>query len=435
MAPGVLLISPKGHFFAASKEFNSFVNRSRELRSILHYWNGISAALPTVAALTPPAYDLSIIDENLEDIDFSWEGELVGITAMTQQATRAYEIADEFRRRGKYVVLGGIHPTVMPEEAANHADTVILGEAEKSWPRFLREFDAGTQARRYLPEVTEQETMVTIPIPRYSLLSRYRYPVVWIQSGRGCPYDCEFCAASKIYGKTYRHKEIDQLVKEVNEVKRLWKFAQIGFADDNMFLDKSFSRQLLERFAKMNFAWYAQTDISIADHDDLLKLMHECGCRVLFIGFESVIEQNLRRFSGNPIKRVSINRYSEIIDKIQRNGIGVYGSFIIGLDGDDETTAEKTLDFIINNHLMGAQITLLTPFPGSRLRERLSRENRILDKKWSDYTAWNPVIKHPRLSPNEMENALLSIYSRMYDKENSRNRAVYFANICRQLVR
>jgi radical SAM superfamily enzyme YgiQ (UPF0313 family) len=434
MKPRILLISPKGRFFSQSKEFEDFMRLSREMRTVLHFWNGISAALPTIAALTPVDFDISIIDENLENINFSQPCDIVGITAITQQALRAYEIADEFLRQGRYVVIGGIHATVMPDEALAHANTVFIGEAEHSWPKFLHEYLAGSPAELYRQNQDQEVDMTCIPLPRYDLLAKYHYPVVWIQSGRGCPHDCEFCAATRIYGGRCRHKEVEQLVLEIEEAKKFWKCAQIGFADDNMFVDKSYARRLLKRFQGLHFSWYAQTDISIAKHEDILTMLHDSGCRTLFIGFESVIAANLDNLTGNPLKHTTIERNAKYIDKIQSHGIGVYGSFILGLDADDDETAQRTLQFIIDTHMMGAQITLLTPFPGSRVRTRLEEQNRILHNDWNRYSAWNAVIEHPRLSPTVMENSMLEIYRGMYNEKNCRQRAIHFAKIFRNLA-
>jgi radical SAM superfamily enzyme YgiQ (UPF0313 family) len=430
----ILLISPKGEFLARSDAFAEFMEDSREMRTILHYWNGLGAALPTLAALTPEGHTVSIIDENYQKIDFDAPVDLVGITAMTQQAMRAYEIAREFRKRKVHVTMGGVHASVLPDEAARHVDSVFVGEAENTWPAFLRDYQAGKPKRIYRKEEYGPIDMSAIPVPRYDLLSDVDYPVVWVQATRGCPHDCEFCTATKVYGLQYRHKEPEQVAAEIREVKRHWKSAQIGFADDNMFVNRRFVSKLLTEFEQIPFTWYAQSDISIATEPELLRRLHETGCRIVFIGLESVEEGNLVNLNGNKWKARRFQKYGEHIRAIQESGIGVYGSFIVGMDEDDHSVFDKTINFVNENHIMGTQVTILTPFPGSRLRERFQREGRLTDHDWRYYTAWNPVIRHPVLSAEDLEEGLLRIYKGVYNEESSRDRALYFRQVFQRLV-
>jgi radical SAM superfamily enzyme YgiQ (UPF0313 family) len=430
----VLLISPKGDFLSQSPEFADFVRNSRDMQTILHFWNGIGAALPTLAALTPPDAEVSIVDENIDEIDFESDCDIVGITAMTQQAMRAYQIADEFRSRGRYVAMGGIHATVIPDEVRHHADSVFVGEAENTWPAFIVDYLSGKAKRIYHQSDYPEVRMSSIPAPRYDLLASYRYPVVWLQTARGCPYDCEFCVASKVYGRGVKHKTVRQVVEEVTNVKRIWKRAQIGFADDNMFVSSGYASQLLPALADLNFTWYAQSDISIARKPEMLTLLHESGCRILFIGFESVSGKNLSSFHGNALKREMFSHYADSIEAIQSNGIGIYGSFILGLDEDDEFTVQETVRFINETRMMGAQITILTPFPGSSLRTRLQAENRVLSSDWRLYTGWNAVIHHRNLPKKDLENGLVTIYNGIYNQESYRQRAAHFREIWAKLI-
>lgn len=430
----VLLVSPRGDFLSKSPVFAQFVDNSREMQTILHFWNGIGAALPTLAALAPGGTEVSIIDENVEEIDFGRECDIVGITAMTQQAPRAYHIADEFRSRGRHVAIGGIHATVLPEEAGQHADSVFVGEAENTWPQFFTDYIAGRPKSIYVESDCSKVMMSSIPTPRYDLLASHRYPVVWIQTTRGCPYDCEFCVASKIYGRGVKHKTVEQVVREVQHVRQIWKRSQIGFADDNMFVSTDYTRRLLAALSELNFTWYAQSDISIARKPDILKLLHKSGCRILLIGLETVSGDNIRDFVGNSLKQEMFSRYADSIETIQENGVGVFGSFILGLDNDDRSTVESTIQFIKKTHLMGVQITLLTPFPGSRLRSRLEAQQRVLHSDWSLYTAWNVVIDHRNFEKKDLEDSLVRIYREVYNLESSRERAAYFKKALGKLV-
>lgn len=194
----------------------------------------------TIAGVTPGNHEITIVDENLEPLNFEASYDIVGITGMTQQSNRAYEIADEYKKKGRYVVLGGIHATVLPDEAKTHVDTVFVGEGENTWPLFIRDYLQGTPKAFYRQSDHASVKLKQIPQPRYDLISKYSYPVIWVQASRGCPYDCEFCAASKIFGKRYKHKTIAQIAREIEDVRSRWKFAQVGFADDNMFINKKF---------------------------------------------------------------------------------------------------------------------------------------------------------------------------------------------------
>ena len=430
----ILLISPAGAFFSQNHEFRDYVDNSREMQTILHYWNGIGASLPTIAGATPGNHEIKIVDENLEKLNFNYPCDLVGITATTQQVTRAYEIADEFRRQGRYVVLGGIHVTALPEEALRHADTVFVGEAENTWPAFINDFLQGIRKPVYRQKDFAAVNLSTTFPPRYDLISRYAYPVVWLFASRGCPRNCEFCAASTIYGSRYKHKSPAKVVREIKDIKRRWKYAQIGFADDNLFIDKRFRRELVEQLGQLSFTWYAQTDTSVARDVDFLRKLRSSGCRILFVGFESVHLENLIGLNANHWKAKEHKNYSKSIAKIQENGIGIYGSFILGFDHDDQSTVDKTIEFINQNNLLGAQITILTPLPGSRLRVRLDREKRIISSDWNLYTGWNALIKHDSFSPGELEAGLLKIYRNIYNRENYRKRAAYFRRICESLA-
>jgi radical SAM superfamily enzyme YgiQ (UPF0313 family) len=435
----ILLISPKGDIFSRSGDFEDFARGSREMQTVFHFFSGLGLGLTTIAALTPAEHTVRIIDENQEAIDFDTPCDIVGITGMTQQAHHAYKIAEAFTERNRYVVMGGIHATCASEEVRSHVDTVFLGEAENTWPQFIEDFVAGDPRPVYDQRDFPKIDMSRIPCPRFELVAKYNYPVVWIQSTRGCPHDCEFCAASKIYGRKYKRKEVDQVIREIEEVKKYWKFAQIGFADDNMFTNKTYSRGLIDRFKTMNFNWYAQSDIAIAKNERLLKDLHACGCRMILIGFESVIKKNLRGLDSQHWKEKMSDKYPLYIDRIQRSGIGIYGTFILGLEEDTRETVDRTIEFVQENHMMGAQImgaqiTILTPFPGSRLRARLKKENRIIHSDWLWYTGWNPVIRHKNFTEQEFQEDLLRFYKSIYDPEKVKLRAKYFRDIFTQLV-
>ncbi|MFH1853931.1 MAG: radical SAM protein [Candidatus Omnitrophota bacterium] len=431
----IALIYPKGAFFGTNRKLLEFWEEVKKISqghlwSAFGIWSGFSIGLLVIAALTPKNFRIKLIDENYENIDFNERYDLVGISFMTQQAQRAYEIAGKFRSRGIKVVLGGIHATVLSEEAKQHCDSVVIGEAENVWQQLLADFEKGR-----LKEYYRSESMVDItrsPIPRCDLLNPAYYRVAWIQASRGCPRDCEFCAASNVFGHRYRHKTVSQIEKEIIAIKKIWNNIIIGFADDNMLVDRVYAERLIKRIARHNIRWFVQTDISVAEDDKLLKLLSESGCMMLFVGFESTNKQSLTAIDKTGWKRRQFDNYKGYIEKIQSYGMGVLGAFILGLDTDDESIFNKTSDFILDNHLYGAQVTVLTPLPGTRLRERLKKENRILTNPWSDYSLTTVAFIPKNMTVDELQDGLLGVYKSVYNKEANMDRLRYYKEIYRK---
>ena len=391
------------------------------------YWSGLGSGLLVIAALTPDEIEIELIDEDIEDIDFQRNYDLVGITAVTQQATRAYEIARSFRERNVKVVLGGIHTTVMPDEAKLHADSIVVGEAENLWPILLDDFNHNRLNPVYTSR--QQVDLKNSPLPRYDLLKDKPEKIVWVQGSRGCPHDCAFCCASKVYGVKYRHKTVSQVIAEIKEVRRIKKHALIGFADDNLLCDKHYSRELLEKVAELGIRWIGQTDISAARDPGLLRLVKRSGCVALLIGFESIVPDNLKGLDSTDWKLKRLKNYAEYINAIQSSGIGIIGLFITGLDHDDSSIFDRLADFIIDNHLLGAQITALTPFPQTRVREDLLREGRVLDTPWDNYTFYDVNIKPKNMTSEELEKGILHTFKRIYSSRVALGKQKYFKNI------
>lgn len=392
--------------------------------------NLFSAALPLIAALTPDFFDIKIIDENREEIDFEERFDLVGITSMTQQATRAYTIADEFRRRGVFVVLGGMHPTVLPEEAKEHADTVMVGETENTWPMFIEDFLCG----RALPLYRETGVvdLKRSPSPRLDLLRDKGYRMQVVQVSRGCPYDCEFCASSKVYGVRYRHKTVEQVIQEIDVIKNIWDTPFVYFADDDLFVHRDFAKRLLKALIPLNIRWSAYAGAYVAWEDELLDLIRESGCLWLSIGFESVTEDGLR--SIGRWKLSQLKRYPAAVEKVQSYGIIVRGSFIVGFDGDDLSIFKGIEDFVISSNIYTINLGILTPFPGTRIRERFQREDRLLDTPWSNYNLVGVNFKPKLMTPLELQAGFVETFARLCERE-WREKAQYFRKIYTDLYR
>jgi radical SAM superfamily enzyme YgiQ (UPF0313 family) len=291
------LINPKGLTTNDDKLDQLFKSTNHDQSYIDSLSGAFGTGLLVISTLTPAHIEIEIIDENFDDIDFNKDYDLIGITAMTHQASRAYEISDEFRRRGIIVVIGGIHATVLPNEAKSHCDSVFIGEAEYTWPIFLKDFESGDLLKFYKSEKpVDMESLLT---PRYDLLKTENYKVIWMQIGRGCPHDCEFCVASNVYGFKYRHKTLKQIIDEIKVIHDIWPNARINFADDNLFLNRAFSKKLVRHLKGINLRWFAQSDISIANDEDFITELKEAGCTTLFIGFESVSESSLTSINKN----------------------------------------------------------------------------------------------------------------------------------------
>jgi radical SAM superfamily enzyme YgiQ (UPF0313 family) len=397
-------------------------------------FSGFGLGLLLVAALTPPEHTIEVIDENFDPIPWDIHYDLVGITANTSQAKRAYEISDEFRRRGNTVVMGGIHATVMADEAKEHADSVVVGEAEGCWSALLDDLKHN-KLKPFYKKHGPIDLQLS-PIPRYDLLKPENYSLVWVQTTRGCPHDCEFCAASRVYGRKYRRKTIEQVIKEVKLIKSIWTRPQVSFADDNMFVDRKHSTVLLKRLSNLEIKYFAQSDISIAEDKEFLKLLRDSGCNILFIGFETLSADGLRQINSNKWKSRYLKNYERYIERIQNIGIGVMGAFVIGLDSDTTATFNDIAEFVVENNLYAMQLTVLTPLPGSRLRDRLLAENRITNiNDWARYTCNDINIVPQNMTAAQLREGFLAIHRRVYNDEACAQRMEDFKAISNRMAR
>ncbi len=425
-----LLISPKGQT-SSNLAFLKFWNENSIIRPYREMYSGSSLGLLILASLMKADFELEYVDENKTDINFEKKYQLVAISCMTQQADRAYKIADKFRRKNIKVTIGGIHPTIMPEEAKLHADSVFVGEVENTWKYFRQDYFNNKIKPFYISNgpVDLNES----PIPSYEMLNPKFYKTVWIQTTRGCPHNCEFCASSKIYGNKYRNKKAEQVVQEIMKIKSLWdKPPLFSFADDNMFVNRKFSIELLQALKGLNIRWFAQTDISIAKDDKLLKLIKDSGAYNLFIGFETLSKSGLKLIDKSQWKSKKLAQYSNAIKRIQSYGIGVMGAFITGLDTDTIKSFKTIQNFIVRNHIYVSQISILTPFPGTPIRDRLIEENRITTSDWTKYTTWDVVFKPKKMSAIELEHGWLELLGKIYCEEFQLKNIKYFKKIYRK---
>ncbi len=343
--------------------------------------------LPHLAGLTSPEIDVRLIDENVERIDVEAPADWVAITCMTASAPRAYEVADAFRNRGIPVVMGGIHPSVMPDEAAKHADAVAIGEAEPIWATIMNDLAADRLQPRY--QADDWADLTGLPFPRRDLLRAERYVTTnVVQTARGCPYGCSFCSVTPVFGTKYRFRPIPEVVEEIRSLKK-W----VGFVDDNIVGHPRRAKELFEALIPLKIRWVGQADLSLAGDPELLVLAKRSGCQAVFMGLESLSVENLKATGKVPNLRGDMG---EAVDRIQKAGIEIVGSFVMGLDGDDVGVFQRTAEFAEKHHLMAAQFAVLTPLPGTVMREQLLEEGRVFDNDWAHYTM-RSVLFEPKL--------------------------------------
>ncbi|HHT9153438.1 MAG TPA: radical SAM protein [Candidatus Hypogeohydataceae bacterium YC40] len=349
-------------------------------------------SLPVLAALTPPDVDVRLLDESIEKINFDEAVDLVGISVMTFLAPRAYEIASEFHHRGVKVVLGGIHPTAMPEEAKAHADSVVVGEAEGLWPRLIQDFQKGELKPFY--RQNGLPSLENLPHPRRDLLKREAYLTAnCLQASRGCPFGCELCSVTNFFGNTYRLRPIKDVVKELESMPPGYTI----FVDDNIAGSRKYSMELFEAIKPLGITWGGQSSIKLADDPELMKKAVESGCTALFLGIESLSQENLKKVRKG-FNRVE--KYKESIKKFLDNGINITTGMIFGFDGDDESVFERTLEFLEENKVTMSTPAILTPLPGTPFYRQMEKEGRIFDRNFEHYDGRH-VTFYPKLMTPE----------------------------------
>ncbi|HMK52645.1 MAG TPA: radical SAM protein [Thermodesulfobacteriota bacterium] len=358
--------------------------------------------LTLLASLFPKNYEVKIINEAIEEVDFSAEVDLVGITGLTCVIKRAYTIADRFRERRVKVILGGVHPSLLPDEAKEHADSVFIGEAEGMLERVLRDFEAGELKPFY--QSREWPDLKGMPIPRRDLLGgQYKSFFKAIETTRGCPNRCEFCSVPTINGKCYRTRPLEDVDQELSQVVKR-KGEYLFLVDDNVTAREDYALGLFEIFKRHQVKWMGFATVQMAKDEDLLRKARESGCISLFIGFESLLQENL---DGVSKRFVHTKELSNLIKTIRDHQIGIHGSFIFGFDGDDPSIFKKTVQFVQENNIELPTFTILTPFPGTPLRKRLEEEGRIFDNDWSHYDMSHVVFKPKKMTSQELQQGYL----------------------------
>jgi radical SAM superfamily enzyme YgiQ (UPF0313 family) len=355
--------------------------------------------------MTPPGVDVRLLDENVEPVDLDTPADWVAITCMTASAPRAYALADEFRQRGLPVVMGGIHPTVLPDEAATHADAVVVGEAELIWREVLDDLAGDRLKPRY--QCADYPDLAGLPHPRRDLLRGERYLTInVVQTARGCPNACSFCTVSAVFGRRYRFRPVAEVTEEVRSLGG-W----VGFVDDNITGHPRRAKELFEALIPLRIRWIGQADLTMAKDPELLSLAARSGCKAMFMGLESLSQENLRATGKSPNLGLDMG---DAISKIHKSGIEIIGSFVLGLDADDPGVFARTVEFAQRHKLAAAQFSVLTPFPGTAVHEQFERDGRIADHDWSHYTMSNVVFRPQHMTALELEQGQRYAYRRFY---------------------
>lgn len=428
------LINPRGAYVATNPWMKKFIE---DHPSSFRSWMIPNLGLLTIAGMTPKEIEVAYVDENVEPVDFDEDYDLVALSGMTQQVSRAYEIAKEFRSRGVHTVIGGPHATVMPEEAQHHIDTVIVGEAEGVWEEFLQDFRKGASAKAYFNNSLAKVELSRSPVPRYDLIRpeffapSFDYKMIPVQTTRGCPRDCDFCSVPQVYGKAFRTKSVSQVIADVEEAKKVAKGLLILFSDDNMFINRRFSRELLKALVPLKIRYMAQSDIGIGKDEELLRLMYQSGCVMVLVGLESLSFENLKQVDG--FKAKMLERYSEYVQRIQSYGMAVLGAFIVGFDHDDLSSFQRIADFVLE-HCIYPQITIATPLPRTALTDRLKREGRLPEVcYWDRCTYYDAIFEPKGMTKGELEKDVAALHELLLSPEVNARRRSYFKGVMREL--
>ena len=382
-------------------------------RKIVHTSN---LTLSVLASITPPNITIQLIDESnyIKKPNYQkLKTDLAALSVRTSCANRAYTISDLLRSRGIKTVLGGIHPTVLPDESKKHADAVVIGEAESVWHQVCQDFRNDTLKPFYKGE--NPPDLRNLPIPKRHLLrfpNRALLSFPTIQTGRGCPHNCTFCSVKKVYGGKYRKRPVEDIIQELRLMwtskplnSKLLTYMQdwfLFFLDDNLFANSQYAKELLVRLRPFKKKWYSQAPISVAKDKELLKLAKQSGCLLLAVGFESVVQDSIN------LVNKTFNRtdfYYDSVKKIHDAGISVAASFVLGFDEDDASVFEKTLRFAIESGVDLASFHILTPYPGTPLFNQIIKEDRFLEPygDWRKFDTQHVVFKPKKMKPEELQ--------------------------------
>jgi radical SAM superfamily enzyme YgiQ (UPF0313 family) len=407
-----------------------FVERSTTIASLP------SLGLLTLAGMTGREHEIRYIEmpEFTASTQIPEDLDLAAISTYSAQIYEAYALAQRYRDLGVPSVIGGPHVTALPEEAAEHCSAVVIGEGEACWSEVLRDAAAG-RLRRFYGSRDGAFDLADAPMPAFELLDPARYNRITVQTSRGCPHHCEFCASSVILTGRYKQKPAAKVLAEIDKIQSIWKHPFLEFADDNTFVDRSYWKKLLAQLQDRHIRWFAETDLSMSQDPELLDLMRQSGCTQVLIGFESPVEDRLRGIElRSDWKQSQWPVYREAIRKIQDHGITVNGCFVLGLDGDGAEAFDRVFSFVEETGLYEVQVTIQTAFPGTPLYARLQREGRIVeDRRWDKCTLFDVNFRPAGMSPEALADGFRKLVVKLYGKEFTDRRRASFVRRLREI--
>jgi radical SAM superfamily enzyme YgiQ (UPF0313 family) len=402
----IALISPKGPLYR---------HRGGIWKKSLRYQ---PLTLTTLAALVPAELnaDLQLFDEGIADVPLDLQADLIGLTVITGTARRAYELADHFRSRGLTVVLGGPHVTLIPEDAAPHADAVVVGYAEDSWPQLLRDFAAGQLKSRY--DQASNLDLENRPFARRELLPSRRYLTNNVfEATRGCIHNCDFCVVPTAWGRKPYQKPVADVIADI----RQHGARKLIFVDLNIIADRVYARDLFTALIPLRVQWYGLATVLLADDAELLALAERSGCKGLLMGLESISPQNLRQ---NHKGFNAPDKFARVVQRLHDHGIALQGCFVFGLDHDEPDVFLKTAEFAVQAKIDLPRFAIVTPFPNTQLYKRLEAEGRLLTKNWELYDGQHVVFRPAKLTVEELQMGTETAWKHAYS----------FRSIARRLV-
>lgn len=364
--------------------------------------------LLSLASLTPDDIEISVVDEIVQPLDLETDCDLVAVTALTCQAPRAYDIADYFRKRGKKVVMGGIHASALPEEALKHVDSVVLGEADFIWKDVINDFKNNKLKLTY--KSYKFHDLNGLPVPRYDLINKSLYSAgrMPVQATRGCPHNCDFCTVTKFFGGSYRFAPVDEVIRNVKATNA----KRIFFVDDNIIANRAYANELFTKLIPLNIRWAGQSTIHLGRFPALCKLMDKSGCEYLVIGVESVNQASLDSVSK---PQNNVEEHYKLLQVIKENGISALVQMIVGFDSDGDNIFYDTSKFLVDIKPFLAAVNVPIPYPGTRFTKKLEDENRILHKNWSMYRIGKVLYTPKLMTKEQLEARVFKTFKEFYN--------------------
>ena len=399
---------------------NGTLVKSNKFLDKLTIANLAEMGLPLLAAYTPNHIEVEMVDDCMHNTPFDTDAEVIGISAMLIHLSRAVFLAQYFKKQGKIVIMGGFLPTQHPEKVIDHVDSLCVGEGDAIWPQMIKDIENKCLKKKYVAD--HKVTLENIPTPRYDLIKKDRYfdmnTCYPVQATRGCPHHCDYCSVIAFYGKTYRLRPIDDVVRDIKAHGSRYMY----FVDDNLFDHRTYAKKLMIAIKECNVLWGVQSTINIAKDNELLNLAYEAGCRLMMVGIETVVQKNLNSIAK---EWAHSDTYKENLQKIQAAGICVHALIIFGLPEDTIDVFNDSVKFLEECGVAAAEFFVFTPYPATPCGKRYLKDGKIIDHNLAHYREPYVVFKHPSMSPYEIQNGFRTALRKFYSLRGIIKRAIY----------